>query len=95
MIAVTYFSADAGLSLSATAIYSEARPESGDDAGSRAFIRINCVMEHGWLSVMVSVDDARVLAEQLPDLVMVHDAAEREKALVKAAAEIDSAPKAA
>ncbi|MFC9664905.1 hypothetical protein ACFVJ5_32160 [Nocardia sp. NPDC127606] len=88
---MTYFSADAGLSLSATAIYSEARPESGDDAGSRAYIRINCVMEHGWLSVMVSVDDARVLAEQLPGLVMAHDAAEHQKALVKAAAEIDSA----
>ncbi|MEV0682254.1 hypothetical protein AB0I35_00165 [Nocardia sp. NPDC050378] len=74
---MTYFSADAGLALSAEPIYSEARPESGDDAGSRAYVRINCVMEHGWLSVMLSVEAARVLAEHLPRVVMAHDAAER------------------
>ena len=88
---MTYFSADAGVSLATSAVYHEARPESGDDAGSRAFIRIGFVMEHGWVSVMASVEDARVLAEQLPGLVMAHDAAEHEKALIKTAAEIDSA----
>lgn len=73
---MTYFSADAGLALSAVPSYTAARPESGDDAGTRAFVRLNCVMEHGWLSVMLSIQSARELAEQLPGLVMDHDAAE-------------------
>lgn len=45
--------------------------------------------------VMLDIEHVRYLAEVLPGLVMAHDAAEHDKAVVTAAAEIDSAHKAA
>ncbi|WP_131816647.1 hypothetical protein [Nocardia salmonicida] len=45
--------------------------------------------------VTLDIEHVRYLAEVLPGLVMAHDTAEHDKAVVTAAAEIDSAHKAA
>ncbi|WKG08249.1 hypothetical protein QX204_24735 [Nocardia sp. PE-7] len=45
-----------------------------------AYVRIKLQSERGRNCLALSIDEARLLAEQLPALVMAHDAAERVRA---------------
>ncbi|MEU4807917.1 hypothetical protein AB0H20_01820 [Nocardia fluminea] len=60
-----------------------------------AHVRLRLNGMDGSERLILDIEHVRQLAEELPKLLMAHDAAEHEKAVVKAAAEIDSARKAA
>ncbi|MFD4462472.1 hypothetical protein [Nocardia sp. NPDC058480] len=95
MIAMSHIDLTIPLDDEVTAEYIEAHTLTtarGTEHWIRAYVRLQVSADAG---LVLDIEHVRQLAEVLPGVLMAHDAAEREKAVVKAAAEIDSAYKAA
>ncbi|WP_156910267.1 hypothetical protein [Nocardia mangyaensis] len=74
---MSFITTHTGLSHGIDATYSESRPTRHDPTTIvPAYIRVEFVTDYGSATLHLTMEDARVLAEQLPGLLMAHDAAE-------------------
>ncbi|MEV6225364.1 hypothetical protein AB0M13_27285 [Nocardia fluminea] len=70
-------------------------PKQHGDYKIGAYVRIKLQSERGRNSLALRIDEARLLAEQLPALVMAHDAAEHVRIEQAAAEKSAASPQAA
>ncbi|MFE1592146.1 hypothetical protein [Nocardia sp. NPDC058705] len=95
MIAMSHIHMSGNLCDSMTVEYHASRADADFGFTHPAMVWVKLESVAGHSTVFLSMDHVRQLAEVLPRLLMAHDAAEHDKAVVKAAAEIDSARQAA
>ncbi|MFD6272376.1 hypothetical protein [Nocardia asteroides] len=96
MIAMSYISVQSGASQGITVDYSASHPSVYDEnLIIPAYFHVELETKFGGARLSLTVEDARVLLERLPRLVMEHDAAEHVRAEQLAAEKSAAEPKAA